>query len=461
VARQRQGERLLFYLILVVVLGGCAASAVPSPTPNAKATTTRSPAPTVQVVGSAAQVPEPNGTDDTANIQAALDACLSYGTSCTVELQAGTYRTRQLVAYGFRGTFKGAGQDRTIIEALPTLPVTAPDFFFSGECAPNLTDCLWPSLIIFVDGVIEVSDLAIHVAATDGRATAPYLIGGSSATSLVDALRFMGQHHTDVTIDRIAVEGRHDKAGTSINGFNLVNGILFAGELPRSSTPFDYYTLSGSLYVRASSFTTMDDGVAADGFLDSVTGFIGGSPSSGNRFVDVNAGIGLQPAQSSVFDISYNTSSAINYDYWMGPWQPAFVPSSPSQYRIHDNAFSAAGMFLQDDATHRWIAATISNNTVTVQAPHAEGIAVHDSTGTKISANAITGKLGRDAIGLYGVTNGSVTDNTVSGFTLDPGSGKAQIYLDSAAVKNTIVCYGPSDTVLDQGAGNAVTGCHR
>jgi hypothetical protein len=52
-------------------------------------------------------VAPPNGSDDTDNIQAALNACVAKGPGCTVQLQAGTYLTRQLVTYNFQGTFKG------------------------------------------------------------------------------------------------------------------------------------------------------------------------------------------------------------------------------------------------------------------------------------------------------------------------------------------------------------------
>ena len=99
--------------------------------------------------GTTVLVPPPNGLDDTANIQAALNACVAHGSGCTVQLRAGKYLTSQLVAYNFRGTLKGMGQDKTTIQALPALQVTLPDVFVNGECAPNTTDCLWPDLMIF------------------------------------------------------------------------------------------------------------------------------------------------------------------------------------------------------------------------------------------------------------------------------------------------------------------------
>jgi len=64
-------------------------------------------------------VKPPNGTDDTTNIQAALDACVVRDPGCTVQLAAGKYLTRQLLEYNFRGTFKGMGKGSTTIEAFP------------------------------------------------------------------------------------------------------------------------------------------------------------------------------------------------------------------------------------------------------------------------------------------------------------------------------------------------------
>ena len=84
-------------------------------------------------------VPTPNGTDDTANLQTAFDTCVAHGSGCNVHLAAGKYFTKQLVVYNFRGTFKGKGKDRTVIEALPNLPVNLPDFDVEAPCMPNPT----------------------------------------------------------------------------------------------------------------------------------------------------------------------------------------------------------------------------------------------------------------------------------------------------------------------------------
>jgi hypothetical protein len=408
-------------------------------------------------------VPPGNLPDDTAAIQAALDWCVAQGPGCTVQLQAGTYYISQLVTYNFRGVVAGSGRDRTIVEALPNLPVDTAE----ATCKPNLTDCRWPSLIIFVDGDIQVADLAVQVPATDGSATLPYLFHGRMRTHLFDALRFMGKERTNVTIDRVAVEGAADGADSSIYGFNLVNGILYAGELPRSATPLDLYVLSGSFVVRNSSFASMLDGVGQGGFVSSSRVTIGGSPSAGNRFGDVLAGIDLETAEGSSFDVSYNVSSAAWDSMWVVPWAPEFVPSSPSQYLIHDNTFLttpdaaewAQGILLYDDPANPWIHAKIWHNTIQLGAPLGEGIAATYTTGTEIKGNTITGAGGYDAISLWGATRGTVIANDVSGFTADPDVGFAAVYLDPESTDNHVVCAGPGVTVLDRGTGNDVTGC--
>jgi hypothetical protein len=410
-------------------------------------------------------VPPPNGTDDTKNLQSALDTCVAYGSGCTVQLAAGNYLTKQLVAYNFRGTFKGKGKDRTVIEALPNLPVNLPDFSVQAPCMPNPTTCLWPSLIMFVEGDIHISDISIKVTAPPGTATTGWFNGGSKITDLIDTLRFMGQHRTNAYIDRIAIEGLPDDSPTSLLGFNVVNGVIYTGELPRSTTPFDYYFLSGTLTVRNSFFKTTDVGVSQDGFVKNTRVTIGGSPSAGNVFENLLVGIDMEASESSIFDISYNTSSGIWYSMWVVPWRPEFIPSKPSQYFIHDNKFTptgtyAGGVYLWNDPGNPWIHAMIYNNTVEPQDTLWDGIGAYNTKGTAIWNNTITGS-GADAIGLWGSTLGTIISNNVGDFTLDPTYGLAQIYLDPATTYDLVVCSNSNNTVLDQGTMNKVVGCRQ
>lgn len=409
-------------------------------------------------------VPPPNGTNDTANLQAALNACLVLGPGCTVRLGPGTYHTTQLVTFDFNGTFGGAGKDATTIEALPNLPVFQRDLITQGECTPNTTTCPWPSLIIFVNGNIHVSDLSIRITASSGTATVPWHIFGLTTTTLVDALRFMGQSHTDVSIDRVSIEGRPDDSPTALVPFNVINGIIFTGELPRSTTPFDYFFMSGSLTVRNSSFKTTFDGVSQDGFLTSSHITIGGSPSAGNQFDGEFVGIDMESSQSSAYNISYNTSSGQGFGMWIVPWQPKhFTPNNLSRYLIHDNSFATTQPFgtgiLLDNETANWIDALISNNAIHLEQPASEGIADVNTSGAQIVNNSITSTGGAvDAIGLYLSTSGSVVvHNALSGFS---DAAQGSIFLGPNSSQNTVVCFSPNNAVVNLGTGNNVVGCN-
>jgi hypothetical protein len=420
---------------------------------------------TVWAGGRTVMVPPPNGVDDTANIQGALNKCVKYGPGCTVQLQAGTYLTKQVVVYNFQGTFKGMSSNRTTIQALYPLFVNIPDAYFNGECMPNITTCLWPTLFVFVDGNIQVSDVNLMELAPPGMATTGWYGAGTETTDLLDLLRFMGKNPTNVSIERIAMEGLPDDSPTS-SGFDVISGVTYTGELPRSTTPFDYYFLSGTFTVSNSSFSTMDDGVGQDGFLQSGHIVIGGSPSAGNHFENTYAGMDMGTSESSVFDISYNTSLGIYAGILVEPWLSVFVPSSPSIYSIHDNKFIGTGyfgdgIFLYDDATNPWIQAAVWNNTVEVQNLIEEGIGVYNTKGTAVWNNSVTGSDGTDGIGLWSTTLDTVINNNVSNFTLDPTIGLAQIYLDPSTTYDLVVCAERSNTVLNQGTNNTIVGCQQ
>jgi hypothetical protein len=450
--------------ILVLLAAGLLAVALAAPA-------------SVAAAGSTYQVPKPHGHDDTAAVQAGLDWCAAHGPGCTVQLQAGTYRTRQLVEYNFRGTFRGAGQNRTTIQALPHLAVTATDYV-NGECLPNLTDCRWPSLIVFVDGSIAVSDLSIREPWAGTDTTTGFMLGGGPFTALIDALRFMGQARTDVSIDRVSIASTTDPSDGSCGGYSVCNGVIYTGELPRSSTYLDYSWLTGSLSVRNSTFSTLFDGVSTDGFARSQRVTIGGSRLAGNTFSDVNVGIDLEASQGSVVDVSHNTSTGNWAGMWVVPWLPEFAPNSPSQYLIHDNTFVTTGwadydIQLFDNPASPWIRASIWSNRLTMLAPEGEGVDATFTTGTVITDNTITGSGAADAIGLFSVAGGMVAGNNVSGTTLagyavnqsDPGLGFSQIHVGTSMYTTepsshvVVKCSRAADTVTDLGTSDKILGC--
>jgi hypothetical protein len=118
-----------------------------------------------------------------AALQAGLDFCANYHSpSSTVQLQAGKYPSSPLLERNFDGTFKGAGEGQTTIQALSNLVIN-----LTNGCLPNLTDCQAATFITFIDGKVEVSDLALDITgATPGSETSPWAWG----VGLVPALEF-------------------------------------------------------------------------------------------------------------------------------------------------------------------------------------------------------------------------------------------------------------------------------
>lgn len=411
-------------------------------------------------------VAPPNGTDDTANIQSALNACVAHGPGCTVQLQAGRYLTSQLVTYDFQGTFKGMGQEKTTIEALPALPVTLPDIFTNGECAPNTSDCLWPSLVIFVDGDIRVSDFTINVPSIP--ATQIYYEEGMPATHLNDGIRFMGRNPTSAAVQRVTVEGTAASSDVSCPDFNLCNAVIYDGVFPRTQTPFDYYFLSGTLSVTNSYFTSVSLGVGATGLLRDSRITIGGSPWAGNVFENVDIGAFPTISQNSIEEVSFNTSTGNLEPIGIFPWF-SFVPSKLSTYLIHNNTLKPAGpnadgITVVDVSPNPISHVLIYNNRIEAQDIGNDAIAVLTTSGTAIVNNRISG-TGPDAIGFYGSTSVAVLENDVTNFAANPAAGLAQIVLDGSLFGytdtsgSTVVCRTANDTVLNLGPGNRIIGC--
>jgi hypothetical protein len=436
--------------------------------------------------GNVIQVQQPGsgpGANDTLNIQNALNACAGKGPNCTVQLQAGTYHTSQLVAYNFRGTFKGAGQRSTTIQALKHLSVGWPD---SGPiCAPNT--CTWPMLIIFVGGTIEVSDLTISEPWTGTDEVTPTTAW--TWTYLYDLLAFTGQSRTDASLDRVSLTGAPDPTTSSFDygdtsnyaagqgGWNLINGVDYSPFNTSGSGDFWGVALTGSFGVRNSTVSWAYNPIALDGPHAHVLVTIGGAPGAGNTLSNAGGDIDLESAQSSIFDISYNTLAVTNTG--MSVWYDPNEPTSPSQYLIHDNRFApqwgcgCAGIELYDNPVAPYIQARIWNNTINAAFDN-DGIWIVGTKGATITGNTLTSAAGGGEVGiaLVGTTHTSVIANNVGGFGVDPTYDLAQIWLSPpypdadyygyplpAASSNLVACLNRSDQVMDQGTNNTLVHC--
>jgi hypothetical protein len=199
-------------------------------------------APTAWAGSHIVYVPPPNGTDDTTNIQAALDTCVAYGKNCTAQLAAGTYHTGQVVASGFVGSFRGAGMNETIIKTLDRpLYVTYLDFFLNPP-TPESGSNPWPSLFAFVGGDIVISDLSLY--ATENSGTTGWTFTGLGVNIYELAHGFVvvgsevpGQNYREANaaLYRVHIEGLQ-RAGT-VYGFNLINATYYEGFLGADTLP--------------------------------------------------------------------------------------------------------------------------------------------------------------------------------------------------------------------------------
>ncbi len=204
----------------------------------------------------------PNGVDDTADIQAAFNACVSFGPGCTVQLEKGTYYTAQITVYGFRGSFVGMGQGVTTIQALPNLPSPTANPFWTALPGPANP---WPALFTFENGAYRISGMTItepyYYAVSPGW-NATCCDGLASETNLFDAFELTGVQ-AFATVDHVTVLGAPgDFAGT-----NMGTGINYEGTvLPQGWTNSltDDIPISGTFSVTNSVFNSVEDGAWMD-----------------------------------------------------------------------------------------------------------------------------------------------------------------------------------------------------
>lgn len=108
----------------------------------------------------------PNGVDDTSALQGAFDSC--SGVTCAIRLAAGVFHTAPLVANGFHGVIRGAGQHTTIVQTLTdrVLHLGQADPFNVLDPTPEEP---WPAVVTFIEGDIRLVDLTIE--APEGTVT--------------------------------------------------------------------------------------------------------------------------------------------------------------------------------------------------------------------------------------------------------------------------------------------------
>jgi len=281
---------------------------------------------------------------DSKAIQKAFDDAVAAGPGSTVQLTKGTFcLTERIEVEGFVGCFKGAGKDKTII----TTPLDKPVDF-------SLPDPDWESLIKFRHGNINLSDFTIKI-------SNPYPCTGLAPDwgeddALPSVIMFTGNSVKDgvlidpvisFTLDNVKFTGKNnpDEFGDHYNVSYCVNigidGYVFE----------DWHDLNGSCKITNCEFKSLfcQIFISYNGICE-----IGGrEKSSGNKFEDANQGVYFQNCSNSIYNISNNNFTKINWDA-VNVDQGASndVPISISKFLIRNNYMeqdgSGAGILLVD-----------------------------------------------------------------------------------------------------------------
>jgi hypothetical protein len=273
-------------------------------------------------------VVQPNGVDDTANLQCAFDVALTVGAGAQVRLSPGVFHTAQVVVNDFDGSFTGAGADATVIANIPNLYVTPVDFYIDPPSATKP----WPSLFSFVNGNIAISDLAIKV--SGDNPTMGWTIFGIDPPlkELTLAIVIVGTE-AHVRVERVLIEG--ETMANSLYGYNLINGIYFEGNIGELPCP----PLSGSFEVYNSTFRHLASPAPVYN-LENATVII-----SHNRFEDVFDGADATDLVNSSVSITHNQVDGALFGFW---FYPGWSINVGSKILLKNNVFhSTYGMILE------------------------------------------------------------------------------------------------------------------
>jgi hypothetical protein len=276
----------------------------------------------------------PTGVDDTANIQCAFDSAVAAGVGA-VQLERGTYHTRQIVVNNFKGTFTGAGAQQSILTNLPNLSVAPGNFYYQ---APSTTNP-WPDLFTFVGGDFLVSDMGMRITGT-APTTGWSIFGSPTIYALANGIAVLGTT-ANAVFSRVDVEGQY--APNPFYNYNLFNGINFEGLTGQVSPP-----LSGSFVVQNSTFRLVGSAVAVGNVVDASVLI------SHNTMQDVFDGMDLLGMLNTRYEFSFNTveGASIGGYLYDGSSLGTELYATSSEILVANNSFSGQdGVYL--DATFK------------------------------------------------------------------------------------------------------------
>jgi hypothetical protein len=219
------------------------------------------------------------GQMDYENIQAAL---LEATPNTVIELQMGTYYLNHVVfADNFRGTFKGAGKDVTIITSVGVL-----EAWNSGDDPPWLNppslDNPWPALFSFVDGNFTLRDMTFQI-----TEYVPMIVSflGETYEIMGGVIYILGGEADTPAHTQIRNVGFEGAAGT-FAGYNVVQAIYHNGLVGELTYLQRGFPLTGTHIVSDCTFDTFYAGNSVY-YLDESARLL----ARDNTFTDVVEGL--------------------------------------------------------------------------------------------------------------------------------------------------------------------------
>ena len=389
------------------------------------------------------RVAPPSGADDTAAIQAALDACVAAGPGCVVQFGSGLYKTRQVFAIGFHGAIQGRGAKLTTIEALPGLAVTQAQLYFMNP--PSAAEP-YPVLISFWSSDVAAADMTLRVSAFQPT-TGWWWDVGVMRTSLDGLITVNGPQSGTASFDRIVFQGGPGET----DGMNLDNGPMVGDSV-----------VASNIRVRNCRFIAAGRGYTfAD--LTSARIVVGGAPWFGNTFEQGSMGGMFLDLYDSTVEESFNriVKPAPQYGAGINVYTMSPQPGKQSLVFLHDNAIDVDGDWIDGidlvDYGHfdglKTLQAMVWNNVVRHGTGEGMvGVVSFGTDGAVIAGNQISGAPA-DGINILRSVSNLILANDLRGLHathapiwIQPTSGRCTVYGDASTL------------VLDQGTDDTLIG---
>jgi hypothetical protein len=410
------------------------------------------------VVGGAVYTVSPSGTfNDSPAIQQAFDNAVAAGPGSTVLLTEGVfYLNEGIEVDGFDGFFKGTDKLKTYITTENTINFNIPEQTFEWDL---------PGLFVFRNGNIHISDMTIEIykySPCIGTGIDDILYGALPCVFSITGNSVVNPPITEQIINSTFNNVRFFGGIGAFNGYNVNMFIAFGPE------GYPNYLINGDHKITNCEFRMAKKGIVS-WITSNGTFTIGGVPSSGNIFTDIDFAVRLFGCRNSYINISNNSFTQIYSGAILLNQLSYLIPFTEdlplSRYIVQNNDFEVErygdAILLGDSyinfGDEKKMDAIVSNNKIYLNNTFWGGICGYNVNDVLVTNNKIWGN-GIAAIycGLdyYKCSNWVLNGNNVE--LVD--ARVAPIWLSSTTSNFTVIGGSNKTNVRDDGTGNILTG---